>query len=528
VDRERLLGWKQIASFLGRDARTAQRWERVRALPVHRLPGGDSSTVFAYRNELDAWQAGKLQPTGSTVQSIAPGLLVLPLDYHAPDRSMAFVADGLAQELIGRLATVPLASLRVLSWTTAKAYHASAMHARALASELGVRYLVEGSIVAAMERWIIDLRVVDAMRDEVVLAQRFGCAGREILLLQSEIATAIATHLSLHLAGELIDPMWTREVDPRTFLTFLDGVRHHARGEQRGNAVAIERFDEALRLDPRFVPARVHKGLTLMYSDRSTGWLRDDVQREVRAIAAACAEEGGHLVSYALLDGLLGRNDCEWERIDRRLRNTVAANPSSVALRHHHAFNLTLLRKFDDANAILLPVAGLDRSLESDRQSAGTRLWSRDFAGAIELFDGIVRREPAHTYANLMRFMAAVYTRDQPLVRRYYREMHPPLRRKYLPFVTGCMAAVEGRTDVARRRRDEVRTLAADAKLAWYHVGMLDGLLGDAPAAADHLARSFARHEATCSLGAVDPSYDAVRTDPAFRRVLRSMGLPAG
>lgn len=524
-DTGQLRGWKQIAGFLGRDVRTIQRWEQVRQLPVRRLPGGDGSSVFALRHELATWQGGRLQATTSPAE--VPGLLVLPLDYHAPDASHAFVADGLAQELIARLATTALSRMRVLSWTTSKAFRASALHARELAGELDIRYLVEGTVVAAVDRWTIDLRVVDAVRDCVVLAQRFACDASQVLLLQSNIAAAIASQLSLHLAGDLIDPVWTREVDPRAFLAFTDGVRLAARGAEAGIARAIERFDEALRIDPRFIPARVHKGLGLLYSEGSTGWLRDGVQQEVRAILAECEPEGGHLVSFALLDASVGRNDCEWDRIDRSLGAVVDANPACVPVRHQLASNLTLRRNFDAASDILVPIAGLERSLEADRQLAAARMWSRDFAGATAMFDRIVAREPAHTYANLMRFMTAVYARDRPLAQRYYREMQPGLRARYLPFVDGCIAIVEGRTDEALRRRDEVRAQAGSARLGWYHVGMLDGLLGDGASATLHLARSFARHEATCNLAAVDPSYDRVRGHAGFRKLVGTMGLPA-
>ena len=52
---ERLDSWKAIAAYLGRDAGTVRRWERTRGLPVHRVPGGKGSSVFAYTSEIDAW-----------------------------------------------------------------------------------------------------------------------------------------------------------------------------------------------------------------------------------------------------------------------------------------------------------------------------------------------------------------------------------------------------------------------------------------------------------------------------------------
>lgn len=56
-ERRRLDSWKEIAEYLGRNARTVARWERERGLPVHSVPGGRARTVFAYTDELDAWLA---------------------------------------------------------------------------------------------------------------------------------------------------------------------------------------------------------------------------------------------------------------------------------------------------------------------------------------------------------------------------------------------------------------------------------------------------------------------------------------
>ena len=54
----RLDSWKEIAAYLNRDVRTVIRWEREKALPVHRVPGGRRKAVFAYKHEIDAWLAG--------------------------------------------------------------------------------------------------------------------------------------------------------------------------------------------------------------------------------------------------------------------------------------------------------------------------------------------------------------------------------------------------------------------------------------------------------------------------------------
>ena len=57
---DKLDGWKEIAAYLGKSPKTAQRWEETRGLPVHRPPGESGASVYAFREEIDAWQRGRL------------------------------------------------------------------------------------------------------------------------------------------------------------------------------------------------------------------------------------------------------------------------------------------------------------------------------------------------------------------------------------------------------------------------------------------------------------------------------------
>lgn len=72
ANEQRLDSWKEIASYVGRDERTVQRWELERSLPVHRLPGGRRGGVYAYRHELDAWRASGQETASDEPAKTAP------------------------------------------------------------------------------------------------------------------------------------------------------------------------------------------------------------------------------------------------------------------------------------------------------------------------------------------------------------------------------------------------------------------------------------------------------------------------
>lgn len=66
LNHARLNGWKEISNYLGKSVRTAQRWERLLALPIHRIHTSRGEIVFASKRELDGWQSAKEQESGTS------------------------------------------------------------------------------------------------------------------------------------------------------------------------------------------------------------------------------------------------------------------------------------------------------------------------------------------------------------------------------------------------------------------------------------------------------------------------------
>jgi tetratricopeptide (TPR) repeat protein len=112
-DDGRLVGWKAIGVFLGRDQRTVRRWEAERGLPVYRVPGGGGATVWALPDELRAWLAGEAEQQQVEPQLLAPE--------PAPKRRPGLIL--IATCSLGLIAAAPLLwnNFGNASVTTAKA-----------------------------------------------------------------------------------------------------------------------------------------------------------------------------------------------------------------------------------------------------------------------------------------------------------------------------------------------------------------------------------------------------------------------
>ena len=109
AEAARLDSWKEIAGYLRRGTRTVQRWEQEESLPVHRLHHDKLGSVYAYREELDAWLAQRAdlpskQP--ATAASPTPSVAVLPFTDMSQEGDQAYFCDGIAEEIVNSLSRI--------------------------------------------------------------------------------------------------------------------------------------------------------------------------------------------------------------------------------------------------------------------------------------------------------------------------------------------------------------------------------------------------------------------------------------
>lgn len=134
--RRRLDSWKEIGAYLGRDARTAQRWEREEALPVQRHRHRAGSSVYAFAEELDAWRARR-RPRAGAEDGTA---MVLPLSPGGAGE-LRYWAQGLAEAIAGALASQ--AGMKVVAWLAGRG---EAPDPRAAARDLRARWVIAATL----------------------------------------------------------------------------------------------------------------------------------------------------------------------------------------------------------------------------------------------------------------------------------------------------------------------------------------------------------------------------------------------
>ncbi len=193
-----------------------------------KAPADRYESAAAFTNALCAEEAEVAEETKSIV--------VLPFDNLSPDPDNAFFSDGLTEEIIADLSKV--GAMRVISRTSAMAFKDTTKTVPAIAAELHVRYVLEGSVRRAGNNLRITAQLIDSSNDAHLWAKKYGGTIDDVFDLQEQISRRIVDALEVTLAPDEDKRLAERSTsDPRAYEAWLRSV-HEAR---KSSAEGVER-----------------------------------------------------------------------------------------------------------------------------------------------------------------------------------------------------------------------------------------------------------------------------------------------
>ena len=192
-----------------------------------------------------------------------PSVAVLPFDNLSEDKSQEFFADGVTEDIITDLSQI--SGLFVVARNSTFTYKGQPVKIRQVAEELGVRYVLEGSVRRAGENIRITSQLVDALKGNQVWAERYDRQLEDVFSVQSEVAREVAKALEVTLKAnenERLFQKYTTSID--AYDVFLK-ARRTVDAPNRDNILRGEQlFSEVIELDPDF--AGGYAGLSFNYS----------------------------------------------------------------------------------------------------------------------------------------------------------------------------------------------------------------------------------------------------------------------
>jgi len=191
-----------------------------------------------------------------------PSIAVLPFVNMSRDPEQEFFSDGMTEEIITALSKVP--NLFVIARNSTFTYKGKPVKVKQVSEELGVRYVLEGSVQKSGDRVRITAQLIDALSGHHLWAERYDRDLKDIFALQDEITMKVITALQVELtAGEMagVIAKGTKNID--AFIKYLRAFELANRLTKEGNAQAKKILDEAIALDPEY--SRLYMGLALAH-----------------------------------------------------------------------------------------------------------------------------------------------------------------------------------------------------------------------------------------------------------------------
>jgi TolB-like protein/rhodanese-related sulfurtransferase/Flp pilus assembly protein TadD len=194
----------------------------------------------------------------ATARSIA----VLPFDSFNADPAQTYFADGITADLITDLAHLP--GLLVIARNSSFSYKGKVVRPQQIAQELGVRYLLQGSVQRQGDRLRINAQLVDALGGQHLWADRYDGGAGDVFALQDKVIGEIVSALKLELSDDQNTGAKRGETtNPVAYDALLQGLQHLHEGSEAGTNAAIADFERAIALDPDY--GRAHAGLAGAY-----------------------------------------------------------------------------------------------------------------------------------------------------------------------------------------------------------------------------------------------------------------------
>ena len=238
-------------------------------------------------------------------QSDKPAIAVLPFENMSNDPEQEYFADGLTEDILTQLSR--FSDLFVISRNSTFTYKGKATKVQDVARDLGVQYVVEGSVRKAGERVRVTVQLIDGANGRHVWAEKYDRNLEDIFAIQDEITAAITATLPGRVEADTRDRSRSTPTDNmRAYECVLAGKVLHHRSNFDDNVKALRILDRAIEMDPGYVHARAWRACVLMQA-RVYDWVdnSDAVFQEVlnelnRALALDESDADVHRVLAAV------------------------------------------------------------------------------------------------------------------------------------------------------------------------------------------------------------------------------------
>jgi len=506
------------------------------SLPPARLPASARgalvvAAVLCTTAPVIYWATRRPGPRTQPGQRLT--LAVLPFDNLSGDADQEYLSDGLTEEMITQLARLQPDRLRVTARSSTWKYKRADRDIGRLRQELGADYILEGSLRRAGERVRVAVQLIQAADQTHAWAQTYERDIGDVLVLQSEIARAVAGTIALTLTPDAHARLArARPVRAESYQDYLRGRYFFWKRSEAGLRQALGYFQRAIAADPG--NARAYSGLADCYSSlghsSSVGGLPPrQAMPEAKAAALKALQIDGTLAeAHNSLAFVHLHYDWDLAASKREFRRALELDPEYTTAHHWYSHCLLVLGRTDES------LAESKRALELEPLNlvVGVHLgwhyyYSRQYDQAIEQLRKTLELDPAFPPAQ--RYAAWAYLqrgRHQEAIAGLRAALSTLGRQPQVEGELGYALAVAGHRAEARAVLEGLRQLSSTRYVSPYSVALVHAGLGDRDQALAWLDKAYDERSDYMPYLKLEPMLDSLRSDPRFAALVRRVGLP--
>ncbi len=463
----------------------------------------------------------------ATAEARPPGLsiCVLPLANVSNDPEQEYFSDGITEDLI--LGLSQISALSVVARNTSFTFKCKPVEITALAAQLRVSHVVEGSVRKAGNRVRITAQLIDASTGHHLWGQQFDRELTDVFAIQDEISEAIVSQLRVKLLPGELGPL-QHVPDAEAYQATLMARHCWNRGTEASLHEAVALFREAIAHDPDY--ARPYAGLADAFV-----LLGNHTYVEPEAAYAQAREAAERALSidpeladaHASLGLIAFVHDWNAAQAERHLRTAVELDPALPMARHHLSRLLSATAQHKDA------IAQARAAVETDPLSLAAIVQvanALDLAGrpaeAAEVLEKALVFFPNEfrVFYKLV-FVFASLGRAEDSLAAAHDAVRAGGRTMFALGALGFANASAGHIADARVIAGEMEAAAADRYVCPFDIAAIYSAMGENDAAIRWLHKALEKRDHATLFAAVDPALEQLRSDRRFADIAQQVGV---
>jgi TolB-like protein/DNA-binding winged helix-turn-helix (wHTH) protein/Tfp pilus assembly protein PilF len=455
---------------------------------------------------------------------------VLPFENLTGDAAQEYLSDGLTEEMIAQLGHLDPEHLGVIARTSVMHYKHTTEQAGQIGRELGVQYLLEGSLRRESDRVRVTAQLVQTKDQTRIWSQQYDRELKSLLALQGEIAQETADEIELTL-GRSHKPWATdRKLAPpnsyQAYDLYLKGRYFWNKRTNDGFQQAAAYFQQSIAIDPTY--ARAYAGLADAYALMSSWTFVSQTEAipKARAAALRALQLDDSLAEAHTSLALIAENyDYDWQTAEKEYRRAIQLDPQYATAHHWYAECLSFQGRFAEALEESERARQLDPlSLIIATDHAVILYFARQYDRAIEQFRAVLAMEPNFTHAHMVVYAyieKGMFPEALAETAEWRRSDGSPVSE-----VEAYVYARWGKQRQAERAlAQSQQDILHGREVSPFAVLEVYVAMGKKDQALATVEKWHREHSNLVTTLKVRPTLDPLRREPRFQELLRSIGL---